>query len=142
MSIPAKQQAAVKHKSEPRCEVVTADVPELKPGHILCKINYSGVCGTDKNFIYDEWKPLGITMSETTKGIAGHEGAGTVVAVAEDVKDLWKEGDRVGIKWVASICQRCEFCTNGLDEMLCPHRKTSGTSVPGESPGLLRPAVC
>ena len=64
-------------------------------------------------------------------GIMGHEGAGVVVAVADDVKELWKEGDRVGIKWVASVCGKCEFCTNGLNELQCPKQLNAGFTVPG-----------
>ena len=70
-------------------------------------------------------------MHENTMGISGHEGAGVVVAVADDVKELWKEGDRVGIKWVTSVCGRCEFCTNGTNELQCPKQLNSGFTVPG-----------
>lgn len=52
-------------------------------------------------------------MMDATKGIAGHEDAGVVVAIGDDVKNLWKVGDRAGIKWVVSTCGMCEFCTNG-----------------------------
>jgi threonine dehydrogenase-like Zn-dependent dehydrogenase len=31
-------------------------------------------------------------MQDATKGIAGHEGAGEVVKVADDVKDVWQVG--------------------------------------------------
>lgn len=50
-------------------------------------------------------------------GISGHEGAGVVVIVADDVRDLWEEGDRVGIKWIASVRGKCECCTNGVNEL-------------------------
>jgi D-arabinose 1-dehydrogenase-like Zn-dependent alcohol dehydrogenase len=36
-------------------------------------------------------------MQDATKGIAGHEGAGEVVKVAEDIQDVWKIGDRAGV---------------------------------------------
>ena len=65
-------------------------------------------------------------MMEATKGIAGHEGAGEVVAVHPDVQDIWKEGDRAGVKWVVSVCRNCEFCTNGTDELQCPKQLNSG----------------
>jgi len=39
-------------------------------------------------------------MQDATKGIAGHEGAGEVVKAADDVADIWKVGDRAGVKWV------------------------------------------
>ena len=57
-------------------------------------------------------------MMDETNGIAGHEGAGTVAAVHDDVADIWKVGDRAGVKWVASVCRNCEFCTNGTDELV------------------------
>lgn len=37
-------------------------------------------------------------MKETGQEIAGREGDGIVVAVADDVKSSWKEGDRVSVK--------------------------------------------
>lgn len=88
-------------------------------------------------------------MMEQSKGIAGHEGAGEVVAVNPDVQHLWKIGDRAGVKWVASVCRDCEFCTyvvvgtlvergltvplvrNGSDELQCPKQLNSGFSTPG-----------
>jgi len=70
-------------------------------------------------------------MKESAKGIAGHEGAGVVVAVGEDVQHKWKVGDRAGIKWVWSTCGECEFCTNGVDELHCPNQKNSGFTAAG-----------
>lgn len=66
-----------------------------------------------------------------TNGIAGHEGAGIVVAATPEVADIWKVGDRAGVKWVVSVCRNCEFCTNGTDELHCPSQKNSGFSAPG-----------
>jgi alcohol dehydrogenase, propanol-preferring len=36
-------------------------------------------------------------MQDATNGIAGHEGAGEVVMVADDIADIWKVGDRAGV---------------------------------------------
>lgn len=49
-------------------------------------------------------------MKDETLGIAGHEGAGIVVAVGEGAEKRWKVGDRAGVKWIASTCGECEFC--------------------------------
>lgn len=100
MHLPTYQKAGVKKGvgQSAKCEVTTIDVPHPGPGQIPGKINYSGVCGTDRSFFYNDLAALGQEMQESTKGISGHEGAGVVVAVADDVKELWKEGDRVGIK--------------------------------------------
>lgn len=37
-------------------------------------------------------------MADATKGIAGHEGAGMVVAVGDGMDHKWKVGDRAGVK--------------------------------------------
>lgn len=131
MHLPTHQKAGVKtgQGKSAKCQVTTIPVLPPGPGQILCKINYSGICGTDKSFFYDEFP--GVTTKESTKGILGHEGAGVVVAAADDVKELWKEGDRVGIKWITSVCGKCEFCTNGVDELQCPKQLNSGMTVPG-----------
>lgn len=98
--------------------------------------------------IHDEWKgkcplsrtpfqPLtlkidfGVAMMDVTRGIAGHEGAGVVVAVGEGSDKRWKIGDRAGIKWIASVCGECEFCLNGADEVHCINQTNSGFSAPG-----------
>jgi len=70
-------------------------------------------------------------MKEETHGIAGHEGAGHVVAVGEGMEKKWKVGDRAGIKWVYSTCGECEFCTNGRDELHCPKQLNAGFSQAG-----------
>ena len=89
------------------------------------------MCASDKSLIQDDWAGFGLKMQEATKGIAGHEGAGEVVKVSPEVEDIWKIGDRAGVKWVTSVCGHCEFCTNGTDELHCPSQKNSGFSVPG-----------
>lgn len=135
MDLPTHQKAGVRKGSgkSAKCEVTTIEVPRPGPGQILCKINYTGICGTDKSLFYDEYlASTGTKIHESSKEILGHEGAGVVVAVADDVKELWKKGDRVGIKWITSVCGKCEFCTNGLDELQCPKQLNSGFTVPGK----------
>jgi propanol-preferring alcohol dehydrogenase len=67
----------------------------------------------DKSLIHDERVAFGVSMTEAAKGIAGHEGAAAVVAVGDDMNHWWKVSNQAGIKWVASVCGTCEFCTNG-----------------------------
>jgi propanol-preferring alcohol dehydrogenase len=100
-------------------------------GQILVKINWTGLCASDKSLLHDEWAAFGVKMMDATKGIAGHEGAGEVVAVHPDVQDLWQIGDRAGVKWVVSTCKQCEFCLNGTDELHCPKQLNSGFSAAG-----------
>ncbi|THW84510.1 alcohol dehydrogenase [Aureobasidium pullulans] len=133
MGLPTSQKAAVKQGEGKSSTAPVKDisVPEPAPGQILVKINWTGLCGSDKSLIYDEWATQGLRMTPDTHGIAGHEGAGEVVAVHDDVKDLWNVGDRAGVKWVASVCRKCEFCTNGTDELQCPKQLNSGFSIAG-----------
>lgn len=133
MAIPSSQKAAVKkgEGAASTAPVQDVNVPPVGPSEILVKVNWSGFCASDKSLLHDEWASSGLKMMDRTLGIAGHEGAGEVVAVGDDVKNLWKVGDRAGVKWVVSTCRECEFCTNGTDELQCPKQLNSGFSWPG-----------
>lgn len=133
MGLPSEQNAAVKAGSggDAKAPVQRVAVPEPGPGQILVKINWSGLCASDKSLLHDEWSAFGVKMADASHGIAGHEGAGEVVAVHPDVQDLWQLGDRAGIKWVVSTCKQCEFCLNGTDELHCTKQLNSGFTMPG-----------
>ncbi|KAK5946482.1 hypothetical protein PMZ80_000625 [Knufia obscura] len=133
VDIPSKQRAAVRKGTG---ESATAPVEQIDvkmpgPGQILVKVNWTGLCASDKSLIHDEWKDFGVAMKDVTCGIAGHEGAGVVVAVGEGSDKRWKVGDRAGIKWIASVCGECEFCLNGQDEVHCVNQTNSGFSAEG-----------
>lgn len=110
-------------------------VPQLKTGEILVKISWSGLCHNDIGPMRNYWpgSPRTVLFGQAALNISGHEGVGNVVAIADDVarEDLWNIGDRVGIKWVASVCRNCEFCTNGRDEVNCQKPLYSGFTTPG-----------
>lgn len=92
----------------------------------------TGLCGSDDALLTDGWAGNGVKMQPETKGIAGHEGAGVVVAVGDEMHHRWKVGDRAGIKWIWSTCGECDFCVaGGLDEVHCINQKDSGVTVPG-----------
>ncbi|KNG48285.1 alcohol dehydrogenase [Stemphylium lycopersici] len=130
MELPKTQKAAIKQGSGDSATIAIKEiaVPQPSPDQILVKINYSGLCASDKSLLHDEWS---FRMADSTNGIAGHEGAGSVVAVGSNVQDLWQVGNRAGIKWIASICRKCEFCTNGQDECACPKQLNSGLTIAG-----------
>lgn len=130
MDNPTTQRAAVKQGSGETAMVTIQGIPvqQPSPDQILVKINYSGLCASDKSLLHDEL-PMG--MLPSSHGIAGHEGAGVVVAVGSNMHDRWEVGNRAGIKWIASVCGRCEFCTNGVDECHCPKQLNSGFSIAG-----------
>ncbi|WKT49568.1 Polyketide synthase, enoylreductase domain [Fusarium oxysporum f. sp. vasinfectum] len=136
-NIPTVQKAAVLQGIDVggAIELVSVPVPVLKPGQILVKMTWSGLCHSDVAIVrnYLPETPFREMALSNAQGVVGHEGVGRVVSMAEDVaaESLWRIGDRVGIKWVSSTCGKCEFCLNGKDEVLCPAQQNPGTTEPG-----------
>lgn len=89
--------------------------PEIKKGYVKIKVDYAGICGTDRheyvgpNFIPVE-KPHRLTGRVAPLTI-GHEFSGTIVEVAEDVKG-YSVGDRVTANG-SLTCKECEPCKTG-----------------------------
>ncbi|KAK7424418.1 hypothetical protein QQX98_000383 [Neonectria punicea] len=135
-TVPQTQNAAVANGSGPSAKVFVESIPVTQPAphQILVKISWSGLCASDKSLLRDEWSAFGKMvppMAASTRGIAGHEGAGTVVAVGDEVSNIWKVGDRAGVKWIESTCGVCEMCSNGLDEAHCPSAVHHAVEVAG-----------
>jgi S-(hydroxymethyl)mycothiol dehydrogenase len=85
-------------------EVTTILVPEPGPGEALVRIQACGVCHTDLHY-----KEGGI--GGDFPYFLGHEAAGVVEAVGEDVTDV-ATGDFVILNWRA-VCGRCRACSRG-----------------------------
>ena len=94
-------------------------VPVPKPNELLINIKYSGVCHSDIHLWKGDWLP-----PAKLPLVGGHEGAGVVVAMGENVKG-WKIGDYAGIKWLNGSCMNCEFCQQGA-EPNCAEADLSG----------------
>jgi len=122
--IPDTQWAQVFQKTGGPVEYKQIPVGKPGPGEILVNVKYSGVCHTDLHALQGDW-PLETKLPL----VGGHEGAGYVVALGDQVTDL-KIGDKVGIKWLNGSCLSCEFCQVG-DEPLCPKALLSGYTVDG-----------
>ncbi|KAJ9316705.1 hypothetical protein DTO271D3_2838 [Paecilomyces variotii] len=129
MDIPKTQKALITDPPGPNTKSVVKEIPVPTPGEgeILVKLNCTGLCHSDMHLMRNDWGDRGLSMM--TK-IAGHEGAGVVVAIGPNVT-RFKVGDRAGIKWVADVCGECEMCTNGTDELQCPKQLNSGFTAAG-----------
>jgi propanol-preferring alcohol dehydrogenase len=105
--------------------VAERDTPQPSGTQVLVRISYTGVCGSDWHLSRRVIEPQpGIT-------IFGHEGSGTIAALGPSVNtSVWKVGDRVGVRWLQSVCKECECCMTGYQN-LCPARKVSGKDVEG-----------
>ncbi|KDQ59945.1 hypothetical protein JAAARDRAFT_154004 [Jaapia argillacea MUCL 33604] len=129
-TIPTTQRAAiVTEYSQPL--ILKTDHPvtqpsSLAPGECLVKLECTGVCHSDLSTSKGEWP-----LKHPLPRVPGHEGVGIVVAIGEHTtnQDV-KVGDRVGLKWIAEVCLRCERCRTG-HESSCPNQKTHGYSVNG-----------
>ncbi len=90
-------------KGEP-VATVTILVPEPGPGEAVVRVQACGVCHTDLHYreggINDEFPFL-----------LGHEAAGVVEAVGEDVSSV-APGDFVVLNWRA-VCGHCRSCRRG-----------------------------
>ena len=100
-------------------ETVRLDGP--KAGECLVEIKATGVCHTDE-FTRSGDDPEGLFPA-----ILGHEGAGVVVEVGEDVESL-KKGDHV-IPLYMPECRRCEYCLSGKTNLCQAIRPTQGKGV-------------
>ena len=90
-------------------EVETPKIPH--PDWVLMKVKVAGICGTDLR----HWK---VPDPKLEGKIMGHELAGEVVEVGENVSSL-EAGDRVVLETVLGD-DHCEWC-NAQQYNLCPH---------------------
>ena len=95
-------------------EIDEKERPEFGPNDLLVKINACGVCTTDLH-MYSGNLTIDYPM------VPGHESAGEVVSVGENV-NKYQEGDRVAIN-PSVPCNECRTCKSGR-ENLC-HDLTS-----------------
>ncbi|KAJ3889689.1 chaperonin 10-like protein [Lentinula edodes] len=108
-------------------EVNVIQPSELAAGECLVKVEYAGCCHSDVHVKNNDW---GRTQ---TPVIGGHEGVGHVVAIgANTVGSPVKVGDRVGMKWFANACLKCEMCRLGFESCCTLARQQShGNTVDG-----------
>ena len=85
-------------------EVATILVPDPGPGEALVRVQASGVCHTDLHY-----REGGI--GDDFPYFLGHEAAGLVEAVGDDVTDV-APGDFVILNWRA-VCGQCRACRRG-----------------------------
>ncbi len=97
-------KAVVAHRRGDPVTIETINVPDPGPGEALVKVQACGVCHTDLHYreggINDEFPFL-----------LGHEAAGLVEAVGDDVTSV-APGDFVVLNWRA-VCGDCRACNRG-----------------------------
>ncbi|KAF2281598.1 GroES-like protein [Westerdykella ornata] len=128
--LPKKYKAIVYDKpGSISTKIEELDVPEPGPGEVLVNLTHSGVCHSDLGVMTNAWAALPYPVQAGQVG--GHEGVGKIVKMGPGTdRSGVKMGDRVGIKWMAGICEACEACRAGADAS-CFNGKVSGYYTPG-----------
>ena len=85
------------------------DAGEIGPGQVLVRVGFGGICGSDLHYFHHGG--FGNVRIQQPM-VLGHEVAGTVAAVADDVTSV-KVGDRVAVN-PSQPCGGCKFCLEGL----------------------------
>ncbi|MGP4010006.1 Zn-dependent alcohol dehydrogenase [Streptomyces sp. 4N124] len=100
-------------------EITDIDLPDPGPDRIRVRLAAAGVCHSDLSLSNG-------TMRVPVPAVLGHEGAGTVVAVGEEVTHL-APGDRVVLNWAPS-CGSCHACALG-EVWLCANALNGAADV-------------
>ncbi len=102
--------------------------PVLRAGEVLVEVKSCGVCATDVK------KFTGKSKAPFLPFILGHEPAGVVRALGENVSAQLKAGDRVAVAPVVT-CGYCPNCKNGRTAAegmgMCEHYEVIGFSTNG-----------
>jgi (R,R)-butanediol dehydrogenase/meso-butanediol dehydrogenase/diacetyl reductase len=87
-------------------------IPKVRPGEVLLKVAFAGICGSELHALFKEGKP---TSNMYVPGrILGHEYSGIVAEVGEGV-DSFQVGDRV-VGTPGMRCGKCPACKSGDNE--------------------------
>jgi L-iditol 2-dehydrogenase len=122
-AIPATMKAAV-YRGDSRIVMETVETPGIAAGEILVRVETCGVCHTDlKKVQYNLLPP---------PRIFGHETAGVIVAIGENVT-RYAVGDRI-VAFHHIPCGNCFYCARGLYAQ-CPIYKKVGITAGFEPAG-------
>jgi len=102
-----------------RFEYEDVPLPQMGVDDVLVRVKAAGICGSDVQGMD------GSSGRRKPPIIMGHEAAGVIAEVGENVK-LWSRGDRVTFDSTV-YCGRCWFCRRG-EINLCDNRMVLGVS--------------
>jgi NDMA-dependent alcohol dehydrogenase len=117
-----KVKAAIVSEMHGPWHAETIEIDEPHAGEVKVKMAFAGMCHSDEHLRTGDMVP-DASLLELLSGrssmypvIGGHEGAGVVESVGENVTSL-KPGDHVAVSFIPS-CGRCEYCASGR-QYLC-----------------------
>jgi threonine 3-dehydrogenase len=120
-----KMLAVMKKTKGQGAEIVSVDLPQIKPDEVLVKVKATSICGTDAHiYKWDEWAQGRIKPPM----IFGHECAGEVLKVGSLVKRI-KVGDFISAE-THIPCGHCYQCLTGKQH-ICQNLKILGVDIDG-----------
>ncbi|MGH8014871.1 MAG: zinc-dependent alcohol dehydrogenase family protein [Candidatus Zixiibacteriota bacterium] len=110
---------------EPRKPLRLLDIPkpQPQPGQLLIRVSACGVCRTDLHVVDGDLTEPKLPL------IPGHQIVGRVEKTGKNIKRFYIE-DRVGVPWLGSSCNSCNFCNSGK-ENLCDSARYTGYQLDG-----------
>jgi threonine 3-dehydrogenase len=121
----AKMYGIQKTRPEKGAELVEVDIPSPGKHEVLVKVKATSICGTDLHiYEWDAWASSRLKLPL----VFGHEFAGEVVEVGEDVSKVEK-GDMVSAE-THIACGKCYQCRTG-NAHVCENVKILGVDTQG-----------
>jgi S-(hydroxymethyl)glutathione dehydrogenase/alcohol dehydrogenase len=119
-----RTRAALFRGTDQPLRIAEVALAEPEADGVLIAMTAAGICGSDLHVIKGEWE-------RPTPMVLGHEGAGRVEAVGDQVTSL-TVGDPVIVSWAPS-CQECGSCRRGRPAACSKLRAaiSAGTLVDG-----------
>jgi alcohol dehydrogenase len=103
--------------------IVERPLPEPGRGQVRLTVEACGVCRSDSAFVNAAFSGVPFPL------VTGHEIAGRVDAVGEDVEG-WAAGERVAVGWFGGNCNVCLACREGAF-IHCERIQVPGWAYPG-----------
>jgi alcohol dehydrogenase len=104
-------------------EVVDVETSSPERDGVRLDVAACGVCGTDRAFVSGGFPGMSWPLT------LGHEIAGTIAEVGDDVADFGV-GDRVAVGWFGGSCNHCIPCRKGIF-IHCENLKVPSWQYPG-----------
>ena len=113
------------------------EIPQPPPGYVQVRVRAGGICGSDLSY-YFKGKSGDFAMREPF--VLGHESAGEITALGEDVTGL-QIGQRVAVNPALS-CGTCRFCAKGMANHCLNMRFMGSASIFPHMQGMFREFIC
>lgn len=119
-------RAVAKTKREPGFDLIETTAPKAGAREVLVKVHFASICGSDVHLY--KWDPWMAQHLREVPRIIGHETAGEVIEVGEDVTNVVVR-DFVAIE-THLVCGTCFQCRTGRSHV-CRNLKILGFDADG-----------